>query len=371
MQHKMSVEMSVAIPESSSSEQKCVEIEELADKFCSVPVNMNLFTSAMLKINTELNVSTVSGNKELIEFKEIRDATRRDGIIYCKEVLPMAEKTITNLSDYMDNYESLEYDEWKEMLPEILADVIQYQDYCEILIRYHEKILTPLKQRAYLARANSDKVSELSKKYKQEVEKLFDQAKDFKEWADYSAKIGLITSIFSLGIGGVIGYITSQSYQKEAERLLVEKHAKDAQSKIVEEVSALCSTVMIPAMGNFIEGLTVIAAFFSGAKFQLQKMKDNAGGGISNGATKKYFIKMKSSAKKINRSCLAFAQILPSIRTDMAAIPEHPSDKNFVDLWREEAIKEITAKYEKPQEGYLAKIKNFFWPMNPPQIEEK
>ncbi len=41
-------------------------------------------------------------------FCSLRDQTRQDAVVYSKEVLPLVEVLVTNLSEYFDNYIALD-----------------------------------------------------------------------------------------------------------------------------------------------------------------------------------------------------------------------------------------------------------------------
>jgi hypothetical protein len=53
----------------------------------------------------------------------VRDATRRDAVVYSTKVLPLANMVVTNISQYFDNYLTLEHSEWLESLEDIIDEV--------------------------------------------------------------------------------------------------------------------------------------------------------------------------------------------------------------------------------------------------------
>ena len=105
-------------PASTTSSPAADSFEERVDHmqhyWHKVPTYMKLFSSTMLKLLTELNVSTVSKEKAMVEYKRLRDDVKRDGQLYCKVILPETEKVVLHLSDYLDNYAVLDYEEWKD-----------------------------------------------------------------------------------------------------------------------------------------------------------------------------------------------------------------------------------------------------------------
>jgi hypothetical protein len=55
----------------------------------------------------------------------VRDATRRDAVVYSTKVLPLANMVVTNISQYFDNYLTLEHSEWLESLEDIIDEVTE------------------------------------------------------------------------------------------------------------------------------------------------------------------------------------------------------------------------------------------------------
>ena len=61
---------------------------------------------------------------------------------------------------------------------------------------------------------------------------------------------------------------------------------------------------------------------------------------------------MRKKAGALSTTSMTFLMVTDQMRTDLDAIPEDPSDKNYVDLWYEKQ----TAKFQKEHSGLWAKI---------------
>ena len=165
-------------------------VEQMQHYWHKVPTYMMLFSSTMLKLHTELNVSTVSKEEDMIEYKRLRDDVKRDGQLYCKAILPETEKVVLNLSDYLDNFAVLDYEEWKDDIASIHRDVVKYKITCDNLIKQHKKLMGRL--RGMLSRTNDafQEMKKVKSKYKQQMEELHENAGRLKNEADRNALIG-------------------------------------------------------------------------------------------------------------------------------------------------------------------------------------
>ncbi len=55
-----------------------------------------------------IKLSWRSNTNYLNNFRRVRDATRRDAVVYCDKVLPLANRVVTNISLFFDNYIALD-----------------------------------------------------------------------------------------------------------------------------------------------------------------------------------------------------------------------------------------------------------------------
>ena len=98
--------------------------------------------------NSGCGTSTEGARK----FRELRDKTRNDAMVYLRGVLTLSTKLVSSINEYFECYEALEYEEWLYMLSDILEETIGYRELCQALLQMHEDILVPLKEREDQAR---------------------------------------------------------------------------------------------------------------------------------------------------------------------------------------------------------------------------
>ncbi len=58
-----------------------------------------------------------------ILFFSIRDAIRRDAVVYCTKILPLSNMMFIYISQYFDNYLSLSFEEWQGCLQDVIKEV--------------------------------------------------------------------------------------------------------------------------------------------------------------------------------------------------------------------------------------------------------
>jgi hypothetical protein len=110
----------------------------------NMPRQMRTFSLGLRSLYAE---NAVTGAQSGAKFRDVRDATRRDAVVYCAKVLPLANMVVTHISEYFDNYLALEFEEWFEGIGEIIEEVEGYQRACALLSQMHENLMTALKQR--------------------------------------------------------------------------------------------------------------------------------------------------------------------------------------------------------------------------------
>lgn len=83
-----------------------------------MPTDMRMFSLAMRSLYAE---KAVGGDSEASrDFRELRDATRNDAMVYLEGLLPLCTKYVSCISEYFEYYEALGFEEWCEMLSDIL-----------------------------------------------------------------------------------------------------------------------------------------------------------------------------------------------------------------------------------------------------------
>ena len=106
---------------------------------------MRLFSLTMRSLYEEKAVGT---NGELAKrLWKICDKTRDDALVYLRGILAISTVFVASISEYLEYYEALDYEEWVDMIPDILEETVGYRGLCEAVLKMHEDIIVPSKRR--------------------------------------------------------------------------------------------------------------------------------------------------------------------------------------------------------------------------------
>ncbi|PIK60127.1 hypothetical protein BSL78_02941 [Apostichopus japonicus] len=317
------------------------DLNSFSDELQELPKNMRIFSLCLRSLYAENAVG--SDANKATSINEIRDKTRRDAMVYVKGVLPLCTQVVRCIQEFFEYYEGLELDEWKECLPDILEEVTGYQQCCTEIVRMHEEMMVPLKQREDEAKKLISELKDLNKTLMEKKAKLEAEAANSKAWA------------FGLAFVPFVGAIASPLLNMSAESDLANAVAEGQQLNINEAAIMIVGDALIPALSAFLGGLNAVAGFFNIMKEELTTFHSKGEKAVED--TKRlHYIMMKRKAVEIKGSCKEFYAMIPGVRTDLQCIPEKPDDQNYVDKWRSKQQEEIKKKYPKRLTGMLKKM---------------
>jgi len=310
------------------------EVKNLGEQLREMPFNMRLFSLTMRSLYVENAVGTEA---ELAKrFRKLRDDTRNDAMVYLKGILPLCTKFVLSISEFFEHYEALEFEEWCEMISDILEVTIGYRELCEILLKMHEDLLVPLKKRKDEAMIMVTEFKDLREEYERQKSELEATANNKSIWA-----------FFLLFIPGVNLFATPMLLSS-AQSDLAEAFAKGKQAQIQQAATITVGKVLIPALEAFIDGIKKAAAFFSVMEQELHKLEGTAEKATAS-SKKLYYKVMSNEAKDMKSICQTFFAVLPDVRTDFGAIPTEGTDQNYVDRWLAEQKKTIQENCKVPK----------------------
>ena len=309
------------------------EVKKLGESIKDMSVDMRIFSLTMRSLYAEKAVGTKT---ELARrFRNLRDETRNDAMIYLKGILPISTKLISSISEYFEYYEALDFEEWCDMIADILEETTGYRQLCEVLLKMHEDIMVTLKKRKDSAMTMIDEFKDLTERYEMQSKELEQRASVKRVWA------------LSLAWVPGVNVIAVPLLHASASTDLAESIAKDKQAAIAEAASITVATALIPALEAFIDGLRKAAGFFSVMEQELRKFEGKAEKAL-NQPKQLYYKVMNKQAKDMKSICQVFYAVLPDVRTDFLAIPTEGTDQNYVDKWLERQKKTIQEKYGAP-----------------------
>ncbi|XP_015768155.1 PREDICTED: uncharacterized protein LOC107346827 isoform X1 [Acropora digitifera] len=315
------------------------EVKTLDENLKDMAVDMRLFS---LTLRSLYVLNAVGTNEQPAkEFRRLRDDTRNDAMVYLKCILPVSTKFVSSISEYFEYYDALNYEEWCEMLPDILQETTGYKELCGTVLQMHEDILVPLKKRKDEALLLVTKFKDLKEEYERKIRELEQTAETKRSWA-----FGLLWIPF-------VNVIASPLLGASADSDMAKAVAKGQQAKIQEAASMAVSKALIPALENFINGIKKAAGFFSVMEQELMKFENKASNAVDD-PKKLHYMVMKKEARDMKSTCQIFYAVLPDVRTDFLAIPTEGTDQNYVDQWLEKQEKTIREKCSVP--GLVGKL---------------
>ena len=317
-------------------------VTSLEDSLKDMPKFLRIFSLAMRALYSDQNVGT--STEAARKFTELRDNTRDDAKLYVKVILPLTINFVSSIEKFFEFYEFLSYEEWCEMLPDILEDVKTHKEFAETLRDTYEKFMVPLKKREDEAKMIITEFKSLQSEYEKMTNEFADKAETKCKWA------------FGLAFIPGVNLIASSLLRLYANEDTAKEIAKRAESKTHGAASLTVAKILIPALSNFIDGLTKATGFFEVMEKELESFQKKAEESkvSDKESLKKIHYKMLSAkTKKINLFCHTFYAALPAVRTDFEAIPDEDTEQNYIDKWLEEKLTEIRKKRESTQKAFV------------------
>ena len=294
------------------------EVKNLGEQLKKMAFNMRVFSLTMrsLYVDSAVGTNDALANK----FRKLRDDTKNDAMVYLKGILPVSTKFVSSISEYFEFYEVLNYEDWCDVLRDILEETTGYKQLCITLLKMHEEILVPLKKRQNEAQILVMEFEELKIKYEEQKKVLEAKAQSKSLWAS-----------FLCWIPGV-GQIASPLLRAAANLDLAEAVANTKQTAIFGSASITVKESLIPALEHFIDAIKKAAGFFSVMEYELKTFESKADKALEK-RKMLYYKVMNTEARDIKSICQIFYAVLPDVRTDFLAIPCSGTDQNYVDRW--------------------------------------
>ena len=315
---------------------KCVI--DLKENLKEMPSNMHAFSLLLRSLFAENAVGTSSDVAQ--KFRKLRDDTRQDAILYLKCHLPISTKLVSSIEEYFKYYEHLSYEEWCEILPDILEETITCKEVAQTLVEMYEDLVIALKKREDQAKIIMTEFTDLQREFEEQRNKFMDKAKEKIKWASFLLVFPPLAFIFRPLLHSLV------------EVDVLRATAKKAQSEIHKVAALAVANVLIPALSSFIDGLKKAVGFFQVMEKELRSFEGQARKGIELPKRLHYKV-VNKEAKEMKSLCQAFYAVLPDVRTDFEAIPNEGTDQNYVDKWLEKQLAENERKRSRVQQYLL------------------
>ena len=273
-----------------------------------MPKNIQLFSSSV----RSLNGKTAEASQK---FRKLRDDTRNDAMVYLKGILPLFSRFASSINDFFVFYETLNFQEWCEKLSSIHEETVGYKQLCEALLKMHTDILVPLKMRQ-----DEAKVVVAECKYLQEIFETEKQKCNGRGQTKEMLGVGLSFLFPPAG----------HALRKEASADFAEANANGHIAEIHEAAAIAIRDTLVPALENFVEGITKAAGFFSVMEQEICKFVGKAEKGKDSAKLLHYKVRRRE-AQDMKSFCQTFIATLPDVKSDFEAISSEETDEDYLD----------------------------------------
>ena len=281
------------------------------------------FSTAMRILH---NTSAVSGeHNEASKYLQLRERTRRNALVYAESLLPKVDELIKKIKGYAFEIRVSTFEEWRDGLEDIVAEVTKAEKSCNQLMNIHENLIDELKKNEEDALVSIKRLEELTKVYEKDRNTLLKftekQLRETEQIED---------PMIAKAITNLDQHNTKATMdQEEINRHLLKATAHRRNGEISKEAINLTEKYLIPAIKNFLSNLGVCKTFLSTTTIHLSQLVKSG----SNSSKKRYFEMMKMHVEKLEENCKTFIASSVHMKTDLKSISSEPSDKNHVDNW--------------------------------------
>ena len=292
------------------------EVQNLKTDLSSLPDDMRLFSRNMRSLFNDERPSWNLG----WNYKQLRDKTRNDAVVYLQSILPMVRKCVEDVIQYFQIYESLTVEEWWSRIDFIIQQTQTYKETSNALVQIHQEMLKTLHERQNAAVILASELQLSGWTLKHKGKELKRSSENKRNWA-----IGLA---FIPGVNFIATPLLLASAKKDLE----ESYYSQASSRNRFISAEKTGDILVPALTNFANGLNQIAGFFQvshEAHIALQRRGETAK--AVDRPKLMHFKLMKSKSEEIKRLCTMFLAKLPEIRDNFQAIPKDGTDQDYVD----------------------------------------
>lgn len=268
---------------------------------------INEMTRSIQTFSNSMKNLYLHDNDKSFKVNKLRDETREDALVCLKDILPLSTMFVSSVSDYFDFYETLEYKQWRQLIPDILEKARGYRQLSEKIRQKYEESLVHLKTRQDKARQIQAEMTDLKKHYERRRRELQNTASTKRSWA------------IGLAFVPVVNLVATPALLSSAGNDDDEAGWNGTQEDKMERAAIKISQTLIPALAAFTNGLAKAAGFFSVTEQEVTKFQGKAEKGMEEQKFLHYKL-MKTEAQEIKSLCRAFKEVLPKVKDDLSAL---------------------------------------------------
>ena len=226
-------------------------------------------------------------------------------MVVLKDVLPLSTKFVTSVNNFFDWYEGLEFQQWRNKIPWIVQKTVGYRQLSEMFLQRYEATLAPLKKRQDQARLLVTELEDLERSYERKKREFEDTAATKRGWA------------IGLAFVPSVNLVASPALACSAESDIEEAARQGALAAVQKDAARKVSGKLIPALQDFVAGVTKAAGFFSVMEQEFRKFE----GKVEKGNDTRKFLHykvMKKEASDMKSICRVFNTALPEVQRDLS-----------------------------------------------------
>lgn len=275
--------------------------------------------------NTKWSSSVSYDDNDFVkEFKNIRDKTRDDALVFFNIHLKITKNFLQRIEHFFAQFEDLTYEEWREQFNHSLDDVKKNEGNARVFVKLCEKLLAGVKDRKMQTESLLEKIK-LEDVYEKDIKNFKNEADSFRtKW--YSTDFFVLESYYEFRENRCL---------KKADALQVMKN------KWLQEYPLGETTELMNTLNNFIASVNGIATFFSLVQRDTEKCI-TARNSTRERKLKSQYERMKEKGKVINYHIKRFFLSMNQCNFINEITVRYP--QNYVNYWFDSTLNEAVAE---------------------------
>ena len=345
------------------------EVDEVGTQLKLLPKTLLQFTQTLRSFYAE---NLVTEKNEVTErFMEVRDTVAKNAVVYADKVLPLTQAVISAIGFFADTFNSLDLEDWKDGLEDIIEELEGAQGYCDMLRMMHNTIIQDLMKTKDKAEVNIQLLQRLKDTYevrcrelKEELSEAFpvmvenlDKMDQKAEQAESRRWWATALAVPTLGIGYWLGnkladQADRKAISKKATAMIAARKSLEVcteigtvgeNSSFATKAAALTETHLIPSLEKFLSGLETCSTFLGVTKEKLKAMHGTGNKALAKDKKKMFYTMMKNKSTQLNSHCEMFLARSDMIQNSMAGITSDICNDEDVNMWFGKMIKDFVA----------------------------
>jgi len=308
-------------------------------------------------IRSLFTVNQVTGTDDQTRiFREVRDTVRLNATIYKDKVLPVTQKAVNAISDYMAYFQDMEFEDWADCVGDIVEDIERGIGFCKYLKELHSVIIVDLKKSEDKVEVGQQMMEASALQQEENARRLRKEAKHAQDAAEIAQLWGTVFASLWAPLAGpaiFINHIIAKPHEHKAEFANSQAVAEAKNADLGRRAAAVTKNTIVPSIKNFLDGITACHTFLVATQQSLEQMQKYG----TKDAKIAYYKAMKSKAGLIQATNTKFLTMMDHMRTNLAAVQNEPGDKNYVDSWLEEQNTKFKEQHKSIWDHIMVDIK--------------